>query len=121
MSLSRDVELEELHGVVKVLVLAARKDKKMIKQDSAIALGEEVAAFIPHIAPSRGDFRRFLLRNEIEAESLRLALKGYKVKLALTVGARALIMDMLITDKFTSLQIPERLPTLFIERFGKGR
>jgi len=28
---------------------------------------------------------------------------------------------MLITDKFTSLQIPERLPTLFIERFGKGR
>ncbi len=121
MSLSRDVELEELHGTLKVLVLGAKRDKKMIKQDTSVVLGEEVASFIPHTDPSKDDPRVFFLINEIEAESLRLVLKGYKVKLATTVRARVLMMHILITDKFTSLQIPERLPTLFIERFGKGR
>jgi len=89
----------------------------MIREDTGKTLGEEVAAFIPHIFPQKNDLRRFFLKNEIEAETLRLSLKGYKVKLAMTVHARTLVMDMLLTDKFTSLQVPEKIRLIPLERW----
>jgi len=106
---------EGLYGLMRVLVKAARADKELMKCDGSVFLGREVASFIPHVSVSPGDVRRFILQTFIESETIYARLKGVKCKLAVPVEARVLMMDMLMTSKETSLQIPEKVRVLRIE------
>ena len=113
--MSEDWIPEGIYGLMRTLVKAARLDKKMIKEDGSIFLGRQVASFIPHVNIPSNAVRRFLLQAYVESETIYARLKGHKVLLAVPIEARVLMMDMLMTSKETSLQIPEKVRMLRIE------
>lgn len=113
--MSWDWAPEGLYGLMRVLVKAARADKELMKKDGTAFLGRQVASFIPHVNIDGFDFRRIMLQTFIESETIYMRLKGENVLLAVPVEARVLMMDMLMTNKETSLKIPEKIRMLRIE------
>jgi len=114
-----DWDTGQLYGIMKVLVQAKSKDKKMMKEDLSVTLGQEMAHFIPHVNPPRGDVRVFIMNSLIEAETLMLSLRGANVKIAIPSEARVIMSSIALTDRFESLQVPEgleRILTVSLDR-----
>ena len=110
----REDVIEGLHGIVRTLVIAARRDKKLIKKDTKPLIGD-YAGLIVHVKVNRFDSRRIILMTKVKAETIVSRLRGEDVKLAVPIDARIIAMDMLMTDKETSLSLPERIPMFRIQ------